>query len=297
MPKRSNQFQRLAAAVQQRMAPEGWTVVESQFFNDKITGEPREVDVVASGIVAGHHMHLCIECRDHGRPADVTWIEQMSQKHQSLPTSKLVLWSRSGFTKAAIQKAAHQHIDVVSASDVPTVDWAKIARTMGGGQLQLVTPSFTAFIDLQYDDGRLTRIENAWNVNILDAVGTPLGTPSDLKPLLCANEALRTVVLDHAPVGVGSFWAQVVPPDGVRWFVRGDAGELIGIHRLGVGISTDSEHLPVEVASVPKDNKVITLATAKTRDGSMIDLYVEESLTSVPSDFLAVRHAPVAAKK
>lgn len=44
-----------------------------------------------------------------------------------------------------------------------------------------------------------------------------------------------------------------------------------------MGMSTDREHLPLEVASIPREDKVITLGTAKTGDGSVVDLYVEES--------------------
>lgn len=279
MPKRSNQFQRLAAAVHQRMSPQGWEVTESQMLLDAITGELREVDVVVSGAVMGHQMHLCVECRDHGRPGDVTWIEQAVQKHSSLPTSKLVLWSRSGFTKTAIKKANHLKIDLVSAHDLHKVDWAKKAKAMVGGHLDLVTPVLSAFIDLTHADGQMERIENedAWVAGIFNGSGDEVGTLRNLRPHLLSDEAIRSVVLDHAPVGAGNFWMHIIPPDGVHWFVRSKAAELVAIHRLGVGMETQREHLPVEVASVPRGDKVITLASAKKADGSILDLYLEES--------------------
>lgn len=279
MPKRSNQFQRLAAAVHQRMSPQGWEVTESKMLPDAITGELREVDVVVSGSVMGHEMRLCVECRDHGRPGDVTWIEQAVQKHSNLPTSKLVLWSRSGFTKSAITKAKHLKIDLVSAHDLQKTDWARKAKAMVGARLELVTPSLSAFVDLTHADGRQERIENedAWESAIFDAAGSKVGTLRDLRPVLLTDETIRNTVLDHAPVGAGDFWIQIVPPDGDDWFVRSETGELTTIHRLGVGMVTQREHLPVEVASVPRNDKVITLASARKADGSMFDLYLEES--------------------
>jgi hypothetical protein len=38
------------------------------------------------------------------RKADVTWVEEMTHKHNDLPTDVLILYSRSGFTKAAVDK-------------------------------------------------------------------------------------------------------------------------------------------------------------------------------------------------
>jgi hypothetical protein len=61
----------------------------------------REVDVCVEGIVGGTPLNVCLECRDHARPADVTWVEAMKAKHDRLPTHALILASRSGFTNQA----------------------------------------------------------------------------------------------------------------------------------------------------------------------------------------------------
>src|SRR5664279_2042823 len=121
MPRRSNPFQRLAALVHQRLG-ENWKVGESHMFTDLITGELREVDIVAQCTVATYSIFLSIECRDHARPADVLWIEGVAKKHEHLPTSKLVLWSRSGFTKGALVKAKALKIDAISHADAVNTD-------------------------------------------------------------------------------------------------------------------------------------------------------------------------------
>ena len=129
MPKRTNPFQQLAAIIHSRLG-NGWNITESLFLTDSITGEMREVDVVAKATVGAYDIYISVECRDHKRPADVTWIESMAKKHESLSTSKLVLWSRSGFTKAAIAKATALKIDTVSQANAASTDWATLARTL-----------------------------------------------------------------------------------------------------------------------------------------------------------------------
>ena len=129
MPKRTNTFQQLAAIIHSRLGS-GWNVTESLLLTDNITKEMREVDVVAKATVGTYDIYISVECRDHKRPSDVTWIESMAKKHESLLTSKLVLWSRSGFTKAAITKAKALKIDTVSQMSAASADWATLARNL-----------------------------------------------------------------------------------------------------------------------------------------------------------------------
>jgi hypothetical protein len=147
MPQRSNTFQRWALHVHKQLG-EGWKIQESHMFVDLVTGDQREVDIVAQTVWGTYPIFLSIECRDHARPADVLWIEGVAKKHEHLPTSKLVLWSRSGFTKGAALKARALKIETVSQADALGADWARLARELIGGQVQHVIPSYTAFIDV-----------------------------------------------------------------------------------------------------------------------------------------------------
>ncbi len=54
-------------------------------------GGEREVDVAISSEVAGHKVTVSVEATASRRPATVEWVERMVKKHESLPTSKLVL--------------------------------------------------------------------------------------------------------------------------------------------------------------------------------------------------------------
>lgn len=276
MPQRSNQFQRLAAVIHSKLT-KGWTVNESQMLRDMQTGDRREVDVVACATVMGHELYLCAECRDHARPADVTWIEAMAKKHESLPTSKLVLWSRSGFTKPAIRKAELLKIDVVSSKDANNVDWARIARNLVGGSVQLVSPTFSPFLDVRKPDGTLERLEGPKNFQWFKSTNGELaGAMHNLIQWLATDGSVRALMLDHAPEGSGDFWTHICPPDGEEWFTRDEQGICSVVTRIGIGIRTSRESLPLEVASATHQGKVKTLATATTVVGDRFDFYVEE---------------------
>ena len=88
MPRRTNEFQRLIAAIQGHLDP-GSSVAESELLPDRITGTGREVDVVISGKVGSQPVTVSVECRDRARSADVTWVEQMQAKHSRLATNVL----------------------------------------------------------------------------------------------------------------------------------------------------------------------------------------------------------------
>jgi hypothetical protein len=94
----------MIAIVREHLAQPGVTVTESKKLFDQAAGRLREVDVVAEGPVAGDSMVLSVEVIDRGRPAALTWVEEMLGKHMTMPTNKLVLVSWSGFSKAALAK-------------------------------------------------------------------------------------------------------------------------------------------------------------------------------------------------
>ena len=200
MPKRSNTFQRLALLVHERLG-EGWNVEESHLFTDLVTGERREVDIVARTMVGTYPIFLSIECRDHSRPADVLWIEGVAKKHEHLPTSKLVLWSRSGFTKAAAMKARALKIEAVSHAEAVQADWARLARELIGGQVKHVTPSYTAFIDVNTQEGEPRRLKQVENAAWCSCDGIQVGTVQALIQFIANNHQTRTIILDHTSLG------------------------------------------------------------------------------------------------
>jgi hypothetical protein len=86
IPKRANEFQRLIFAIRTNLAT-GAKVTESRLLRDRLTKRFREVDVCIESSVGGTSIMVCVECRDHARPADVGWVDAMKEKHTRLPTS------------------------------------------------------------------------------------------------------------------------------------------------------------------------------------------------------------------
>lgn len=121
MPKRSNDFQRLVYLVRLNLA-DGAKVTESKLMRDRLTKRFREVDVVIEGKVGSLPVVVAIECRDHQRVADVTWIDMMKSKHDRLDTNALLLVSRSGFTPEARDVAKKYNIETFALDDVDSAD-------------------------------------------------------------------------------------------------------------------------------------------------------------------------------
>jgi hypothetical protein len=125
MPKRTNDFQKLVYLVRVNLA-EGATVTESKMLTDRTTKRKREVDVCIEGHVGGHPVIVSVECRDHKRIADVSWVDTMKAKHERLPTNALILASPSDFTPEAHDVAAGYGMQTFSLAAVDEVDFPKL---------------------------------------------------------------------------------------------------------------------------------------------------------------------------
>lgn len=117
MPKRSNDFQRLIYLVRLNLS-EGAKVTESKMMRDRLTKRFREVDVVIEGKVGSQRVVVSVECRDHQRVADVTWVDTMKAKHDRLDTHALLLASRTGFTPEAREVASKYGIELFTLEDL-----------------------------------------------------------------------------------------------------------------------------------------------------------------------------------
>lgn len=120
MPRRTNEFQSLIAVVQSHL-DEGAVVEESALLEDMLTGTKREVDICVRGCIARQPVIISLECRDRGRTADVSWVEEMQSKHSRLATNQLVLVSHKGFTTEAIR--------VANKYNIRRVDWVDVASS------------------------------------------------------------------------------------------------------------------------------------------------------------------------
>jgi hypothetical protein len=140
MPQRTNDFQKLVYLVRVNLAQDA-TVTESKLLTDRHTKRKREVDVCIEGHVGGCAVVVSVECRDHKRPADVSWIDGMKAKHERLPTHVLILASRAGFTPEARAVAEVCGIQTFSLDDVDSVDFPALLEAASSLWTKTVTVS------------------------------------------------------------------------------------------------------------------------------------------------------------
>ncbi|MGV9386196.1 restriction endonuclease [Nonomuraea sp. NPDC003707] len=181
MPARSNDFQAVVYFVKAHLDP-NVTVTESASLPDRTTGKPREVDVLLVAQVAGHLIHIGVECRDRSRKADVSWVEEMHGKHADLPTDRLVLVSASGFTKAAAVKARHYNIEAVTPERPITQDGslARLRHPLADLYNIMRRDLVALHGQVELDDGQLHESELTLNHVLFAADGTEVGHIADL---------------------------------------------------------------------------------------------------------------------
>ncbi len=91
-------------------------------------------------------MVTSVECNARARRATIEWVEQMIKKHESLPTDKLVLVSKAGFTKSALGKAKALNVDALTISEASATDWTTRLPSV---QLDMLVPKLkSVHVDL-----------------------------------------------------------------------------------------------------------------------------------------------------
>jgi hypothetical protein len=271
MPARSNLYQRLVFEIHRGLG-DGWDVRESRSLIDSITGEQREVDIVAEGKVHGYVIVMAVEVCDRHRVVDVTWVEGLAKKHEHLPTDKLVLWSASGLSGPAAKKADALKIAVVTP--VAHAPWATIAKRMQNSIVRLVLSQLASVVDVRMPDGTLARWNAPPEMLLTTLDGTRCCSIARIQQMTQEHEAFGDVMLDNAPVGAGQFHAEFEPPEPCTVLgLGGIVGEVI---RVLIDIKTQCEHSSVDVRSALHNNEVVTLAEAAMLDG-VFSLVVRES--------------------
>jgi hypothetical protein len=198
MPARSNDFQRLVAVIKHNLA-DGAVVTESKMLNDLVTGDPVEVDVCVEGNLGGERILVCIECRDHGRKADVNWVHQQKARHDRLPTNALILAHRKGFSQSALKVAKQYGIKTVTLEEVEDVSFPEVL----GREMSLWAKTFAARVErvwfvVEATDGLPEeRVRAMPNQSIFDEHGTLLGFAVPLIDYALNSAAATAWFLEH----------------------------------------------------------------------------------------------------
>jgi hypothetical protein len=124
MPRQGEEFQKLVAYLERAVADQPNVIVESpKFIPDKVTGDPREHDIVITQRFPQREITTAIECRDHKRPVSVAQVEAFHTKCEDTGVNKRVIVSSSGFYKTTRTKAERYGIDRLTFAQVEAVDW------------------------------------------------------------------------------------------------------------------------------------------------------------------------------
>jgi hypothetical protein len=167
MPRRTNDFQELIALIHQQLAPAGAIVTESAIREDALTHHGREIDITIQHELAGYPITLVVECRDHDRPQDVTWIEALVGKylHQ---VAHVIAVSSSGFTGQAFEKAKAVGITTMAIREARDTNWRKWVAELSSMWITL--------------HGRM--MSGIFNINLVDRTITTPPSP----PLMAGNK-------------------------------------------------------------------------------------------------------------
>ena len=124
MPKRTNEFQQIVRRIYEALAGTTAAVSESVLLSENHCDAVREVDVLVTTTVAMHDIKTAIECRDHARDQDITWVDGLIGKYIDLDDHKVVAVSQTNFSKAAAAKGAQHNIELLTLREAQDLDWA-----------------------------------------------------------------------------------------------------------------------------------------------------------------------------
>lgn len=196
-----NTFQDVVAIVTRHMAGDA-LVEESVLVTPIRGGASREVDVVVTSTVGGHRIVVGIEAAKRSRPAPVGWIEEMMGKHDALPTDKLVLYSGSGFTRGAIEKA--EEYGVLAISGDPISDESLEDRVLNG--LRSIWPKLIHLTPQQ---------AKVW-VTRSDGSEVWFRAVPDLRLFLEDGTALPVALIEAVKAKINAQWDDVIEQIGLR---------------------------------------------------------------------------------
>lgn len=229
MPKRHNIFQDLMASIHKQLAS-AYRIAESEMFTDPSSGQAREVDIVIRSSVAGYEMAISVECTDRKRPVAVGWVEQMCCKHRDLPTHKLVLVSKSGYTKTALLKGRALGAELLSSEAAKQVDWAKYVNKysrlflIAVDAVTVVVPVSTTYKASNPYHGIPMQTE------ILDPEGKFHTTAEEIANAFLSKEQILTATVGKMDKTDSAGWEILIPtkpgvlmhlPDGLRYEIDG----------------------------------------------------------------------------
>lgn len=242
-------LENLIETIERGLGSAGNASVQSPaFLPDKITGDPREHDVLVTLKSAHHETSISIECRDRSRKVTVNDVEGFWKKCQDTGINQGIIVSPKGFSKGALTKAAHLGLRTLRLSEIGGFSWLQTPgiRTRVRKALKVhwtffptenPTPAMTSFgvflpSGEEVPSDHLTQVANQ-AFQSLSQERTPLGQgtikikfpPEGL--VLKETGSERTFAVDYAVLTVDYEVAEGFAPFSLYSYSNEPSGELI----------------------------------------------------------------------
>lgn len=238
VPKRTTTFQMVVNYVRKHWAQPGVTVTESKFLYDVQSQIEREVNIVIEGTFDGEPIVTSVEVIEHGRPATIEWVERQINKHRYLPTNRLVLVSKSGFSKNARTRVAVEGgwVDAITPKAVEK-DGQAVVKSLSIGSFQMKPVTCHLYVQPPGEEAKLVNVPA--DINIYDSNGTFLGIALELAGEIMGLDFVREKIFkdarDHPEQAdlKGFEFAAVIAV--LNYYLRWeDSGELHLIAAIGI---------------------------------------------------------------
>lgn len=188
MARQGRELEILIQKLEKNVLPTGATIISPGFINDKITNQPREVDILIEHTVGTFLIKIVIECRDRTGTQDTTWIEQLHTKLNDLNVHKKIAVSSSPFTQPALDKAKFYGIETRTLSEInpeSIADWWFVDcfhsysrnQTLVGAEIGLEFPEqfHDAILGKKFDEKIFFRTTDDHAYSILEIIPSEKG--------------------------------------------------------------------------------------------------------------------------
>ncbi|TFL16927.1 restriction endonuclease [Jannaschia formosa] len=139
MTSKSRGFEQFVARVLNLIGSNDDVTIWDHHIPDPDTGQLRQVDI----LILQNEKRIFVECRDYKRPQDVTWIESLIGRRDSLGCDLMIGVSSSGFRDTAVEKAKAKGIILRTACDISD---AEIASWGQAWEFELDMVCFSAMV-------------------------------------------------------------------------------------------------------------------------------------------------------
>ncbi|NTU90060.1 MAG: restriction endonuclease [Actinobacteria bacterium] len=174
------------------------------------------MDVEVRGTLDGAPHFILVECKDHARPIGIGYVDAFESKIRDLKPDRAIIFSNSGFTRDALNKASRVGIEMASAMKAKD-DTVRLCVHRDVVARRLTLNFETAY--LFPFDGHRHEIEEKWKVEDLLFDGLPA--------VHWISEKMKLVAAEHD--AADKIWYLCTFRNEPRWSYRGQPLKVGGL--------------------------------------------------------------------